>query len=57
MTLFSAVPSARGLYDPRFEHDSCGVAFVATMTAVPEPGSVVLLGGFILLGLLRRRRA
>ena len=32
-------------------------AFVATMTAVPEPGSVVLLGGFILLGLLRRRRA
>jgi glutamate synthase (NADPH/NADH) large chain len=26
---FSAVPPAQGLYDPAFEHDSCGVAFVA----------------------------
>ena len=25
---FSALPSAVGLYDPRFEHDSCGVSFV-----------------------------
>ena len=25
---FSAVPDAQGLYDPRFEHDACGVAFV-----------------------------
>jgi glutamate synthase (NADPH/NADH) large chain len=25
---FSAVPTAQGLYDPRFEHDACGVAFV-----------------------------
>src|SRR5215475_1265840 len=25
---FSAIPPAQGLYDPRFEHDSCGVAFV-----------------------------
>ncbi len=22
------LPAARGLYDPRFEHDACGVAFV-----------------------------
>ncbi|SHF60278.1 glutamate synthase (NADPH/NADH) large chain [Jatrophihabitans endophyticus] len=28
-SLFSAVPEAQGLYDPRFEHDACGVAFVA----------------------------
>ena len=28
---FSAVPSARGLYDPRYESDSCGVAFVADL--------------------------
>jgi glutamate synthase (NADPH/NADH) large chain len=27
-----AIPEAQGLYDPRFEHDACGVAFVATMT-------------------------
>jgi glutamate synthase (NADPH/NADH) large chain len=28
---FSAVPAAQGLYDPRFEHDACGVAFVADL--------------------------
>ena len=28
-TPFSAVPEAFGLYDPRFEHDACGVSFVA----------------------------
>ena len=32
--LFSAVPSAQGLYDPAEEHDACGVAFVATLTGV-----------------------
>jgi glutamate synthase (NADPH/NADH) large chain len=25
-------PAAQGLYDPRFEHDACGVAFVATLS-------------------------
>ena len=25
---FSSQPDAYGLYDPRFEHDACGVAFV-----------------------------
>jgi glutamate synthase (NADPH/NADH) large chain len=28
---FSALPAAQGLYDPRFEHDACGVAFVADL--------------------------
>ena len=28
----SAQPPAQGLYDPRNEHDACGVAFVATLT-------------------------
>src|SRR3954454_15597771 len=28
---FSAVPAAVGLYDPQFEHDACGVAFVADL--------------------------
>ncbi len=27
-------PHAQGLYDPRFEHDACGVAFVATLDGV-----------------------
>ena len=31
MTLYSAVPTAEGLYDPNAEHDACGVAFVATL--------------------------
>ncbi|MSX36743.1 MAG: class II glutamine amidotransferase, partial [Actinobacteria bacterium] len=25
----SGLPNAHGLYDPRFEHDACGVSFVA----------------------------
>src|SRR5437763_15333998 len=25
---FSSLPEASGLYDPRFEHDACGVSFV-----------------------------
>ncbi len=29
-------PSAQGLYDPAFEHDACGVAFVATLSGVPS---------------------
>ena len=29
--MFSAVPQKHGLYDPQFEHDSCGVGFVVDM--------------------------
>ncbi|PSL04175.1 glutamate synthase (NADH) large subunit [Haloactinopolyspora alba] len=29
-------PDPQGLYDPRFEHDACGVAFVATLDGVPS---------------------
>src|SRR5439155_15395060 len=28
---FSAAHPAQGLYDPQFEHDACGVAFVADL--------------------------
>ena len=28
---FSAVPEASGLYDPRLDHDACGLAMVATL--------------------------
>src|SRR3954469_15308683 len=28
------LPSPSGLYDPRFEHDSCGVSFVANIKGV-----------------------
>lgn len=26
----------RGLYDPAYEHDACGVAFVATLSGIPS---------------------
>ena len=28
---YPAIPKAQGLYDPRFEHDSCGVGFVCNI--------------------------
>ncbi len=28
----------RGLYDPRFEHDACGIGFVARLDGMPEHG-------------------
>ena len=33
---FSAVPAGAGLYDPAFEHDACGVAFVADLHGRPS---------------------
>src|SRR3954452_11472396 len=33
---FSAVPEAFGLYDPRFEHDACGVSFICQIKGVPS---------------------
>ena len=33
---FATPPAAQGLYDPAFEHDSCGVGFVADMSGVPS---------------------
>jgi glutamate synthase domain-containing protein 2/glutamate synthase domain-containing protein 1/glutamate synthase domain-containing protein 3 len=32
---FSLLPRASGLYDPRFEHDACGVGFVARLSGQP----------------------
>ncbi len=35
------LPVAQGLYDPDFEHDACGLAFVATLTGEPSHDIVV----------------
>jgi glutamate synthase (NADPH/NADH) large chain/glutamate synthase (ferredoxin) len=35
MTRFTRLPEAAGLYDPRNEHDACGVAMVARLDNVP----------------------
>ena len=32
--MLSQLPAPQGLYDPRFEHDACGVSFVANITGV-----------------------
>ena len=32
----AALPARQGLYDPAYEHDACGVAFVATLTGEPS---------------------
>ena len=34
-------PQADGLYDPRYEHDACGVAMVARLDNVPGHDVVV----------------
>src|ERR1700730_17503554 len=31
----NAMPANRGLYEPRFDHDACGVAFVARIAGGP----------------------
>ncbi|HET6945295.1 MAG TPA: glutamate synthase large subunit, partial [Gaiellaceae bacterium] len=36
-----APPQSTGLYDPAYEHDACGVAFVAKLDAVPSHETVV----------------
>ncbi len=39
----SDLPAASGLYDPRFEHDACGVSFVANITGA-RSRQIVSLG-------------
>ena len=38
----SNYPAPSGLYDPRFEHDACGVSFVASITGVPSRAIVAM---------------
>ncbi|NJD61411.1 MAG: glutamate synthase subunit alpha, partial [Deltaproteobacteria bacterium] len=54
-TRFNAagVPEHRGLYNPAYEHDSCGVGFVATLYAEPSH-SIVEKGIRILVNLEHR---
>jgi glutamate synthase domain-containing protein 2/glutamate synthase domain-containing protein 1/glutamate synthase domain-containing protein 3 len=34
--LLAGLPGARGLYDPAYEHDSCGVGFVVAIDGIPS---------------------
>src|SRR3954468_15311743 len=52
---FSALPPARGLYDPAREHDACGVAFVAD--ARGRRSRAIVAAGLTALHNLDRRGA
>jgi glutamate synthase (ferredoxin) len=45
------LPLAHGLYDPRFEHDACGVSFVANIKGVRSREIVFHLYNINLLNL------
>ncbi len=34
--MVSSYPQPRGLYDPQFEHDACGIGFVARLSGTPS---------------------
>ena len=49
------IPAAAGLYDPRNEHDSCGVGFIAHMKNVPSHD--IVRSGLSILANLEHRGA
>ncbi|MBI4471041.1 MAG: hypothetical protein HY646_00125, partial [Acidobacteria bacterium] len=51
--MFSAIPPRQGLYDPQFEHDSCGVGFVADI-AGRRSNSIVRQSLRVLINMLHR---
>ena len=48
-----SAPDRSGLYDPRFEHDACGIGFVASLKGRPTH-DIVCKGVEILLNLVHR---
>ncbi|MGE5188873.1 MAG: glutamate synthase central domain-containing protein, partial [Gemmatimonadota bacterium] len=51
----SGIPKPVGLYDPSYEHDSCGVGFIARITA--EPSHAIVEDGIQILVNLEHRGA
>ncbi|MEW6238932.1 MAG: glutamate synthase large subunit [Candidatus Omnitrophota bacterium] len=47
------LPQPQGLYDPAYEHDSCGVGFVANIQGVPSH-DIILKGIEVLINLTHR---
>src|SRR6185503_8642545 len=52
-SLFAGQPDAQGLYDPRHEHDACGVGFVVNIKGV-KSHAIVRQGLQTLINLLHR---
>src|SRR5262245_56517230 len=51
--MYSSVPPKQGLYDPRFEHDACGVGFVVDI-AGRKSNEIVRKALQVLMNLLHR---
>ena len=50
---FNDLPEAQGLYDPRHEHDACGIGFVANISG-EKSHDIVMKGIEILINLAHR---
>jgi glutamate synthase domain-containing protein 2/glutamate synthase domain-containing protein 1/glutamate synthase domain-containing protein 3 len=50
---FNGLPKAQGLYDPRHEHDACGIGFVANISG-EKTHDIILKGIEILINLTHR---
>lgn len=55
MSSYTTAPERQGLYDPAFEHDACGVAFVAKLDG--KPSHDLVLDGLTALANLDHRGA
>ena len=49
----TGLPPAQGLYDPRFEHDSCGIGFVANIKG-QKSHDIIVKGIQVLINLTHR---
>src|SRR5579871_6405860 len=52
-TCINGVPPAQGLYDPRFEHDACGIGFVASIPGY-KSHDIIRQGIQVLINLTHR---
>src|SRR5437764_8436058 len=50
---YRGIPPAQGLYDPNYEHDACGIGFVADISG-QKSHDIVLKGVQILINLTHR---
>ena len=55
MNKYNPLPEKQGLYDPRFEHDSCGVGFVCDVKG--RPSNKIIKQGLEVLKRLAHRGA
>ncbi|MBU2251783.1 MAG: hypothetical protein KKH25_05950, partial [Candidatus Omnitrophica bacterium] len=53
--MFRGFPKKQGLYDPRFEHDNCGVGFVCNING--EKSYTIVKKGIEVLNRLKHRGA